>query len=585
MVAQLIRLKARVTWNTMTRQASTTIAVVLGLVWGLGMLAALVASAAAGAATGNGDAVGALLVVAGAALVAGWVIVPVLFASIDNTLDPRKFAPYLPASPRLALALVVATGVGVAGALSALAALVPAVVWAVSGDPLAALVAVVGAPVGLLTAFTWARVCTTWLGAHLAGSSASRDLLTVVGVILFLIVVAPMGLWMQTASTISLTPDTVAEAGRIAAWTPMGAPWGVALSAHAGSWAAACGQAVVALGGLGLGLLAWSRVLPTAMSGVARRPSAAVDRALAAGRPLVDPARDAAGHRRPEDPGALVPGNAPAPRAARAAERWFPGVERWQRLGLSAPAASLARRTQTYWLKDPRLSTSVFALLVFPAIAVVVDRMPAGPDEGAPGGLLVFFLLFQPIIMGSTIGSLMQYDSTAAWLLIASGMRGRDERLGRLAGSLPLMLAILVVSVAGTGALLGMSGREVLLLGTASVATLASASAVSLFIGAGWLYPVQPPGASPLSTKGTGQFTISGLIQLAVMAAGGVLAAPALIVLGLSAWAGTVPAAVAVPVSLVWAAAVSWAGIVLAGKMWDEQAVDDLTTIRSWPGH
>ncbi|MFD1102660.1 hypothetical protein ACFQ23_11125, partial [Schaalia naturae] len=84
-------------------------------------------------------------------------------------------------------------------------------------------------------------------------------------------------------------------------------------------------------------------------------------------------------------------------------ERWLPGVERWQRLGLSAPSASLAQRTSVYWLKDPRLSTSLASGLLFPVLAVVMSR--AGQADGSsPGASGLFLLFFEPVVLGGSSG-------------------------------------------------------------------------------------------------------------------------------------------------------------------------------------
>jgi ABC-2 type transport system permease protein len=582
MAGQLIRLKLRVLWNTMTRQVSTTVGIVLGLLWGLGVVAGMAAGAIAGMAAGSAGTTGALMVVAGALLVVGWVVVPVLFASIDNTLDPRRFAPHVAPTARLALALVLATGVGVGGALSTLGALIPVAAWAAAGDAGAALAALAGAPLGLLAAFTWARVGTTWLGVRLTSTSSRRDLLNIVAFALFMGVVTPMGLWMRALGS-ELSSSAVTRVGRMVAWTPMGAPWGMALSAHEGQWGQVAAQALIALAACGIGLALWLRVLPSAMSGVARRLPPRVDEAVAAGRSLIDPDLDRAG-RRQGGRDALVDSRPRAGGGGGHGERWLPGVERWQKLGLSAPSASLAQRTSVYWLKDPRLSTSLASGLLFPVLAVVMSRA-ARADGSGSGASGLFLLFFEPVVLGGIVGALMQYDSTAAWLPIASGMRGSQERLGRLAGSLPLILAVTVGSAALAGVLIGLPGRETLLLSAAMVVLLAAACAISLFVGAGWVYPVQPPGTSPMSTKGTGQMMVTLLIQFLVWIGGMIAAAPALVLLGFAQWSGSVPAAIAVPGAAVWTVVVLWAGVVSAGRLWDARCVEDLTAIRSWPGH
>lgn len=567
MVGQLIRLKARMTWNTLSRQTVVLVLGILGILYGLAVVVMAAAGVLAATIGGHGDLVNAALVIAGALLVGGWWIVPVLFASLDNTLDPRRFAPYIGPSPRFGLALVAATGVGVGGLFTLLASLLPALAWFGAGRPVAGLGALLVVPLALLIAFTWSRAISTWLGIRLSATSNRRDLTTVVATVLFVAVLAPAGLWVQFL-TDGFDAMTLHHAADVAAWTPVGAPWGMVRSFAAGAWGAGLAQLLASVATLALGWWLWMRVLPAAMSGTATPVTRQVEEALDAGRVRVDPTREPARH----DDGLRRGG--PRPPLA--------GVQRWQRLGLSPQAASLAQRTALYWIRDPRLSTSLLTALLFPAIAVFLPRLPdaAGDDMSGMG---VFFLLFMGFLLGTVTGTLQQYDSTALWILVASGIRGRDERLGRLVGTLPVVLVLMAV---GTTAGAGFSGFLPVLgpLLTAVFVSYACAAALAMVIGARWVFPVQPPGTSPLATKGTGQFMTTALIQSLELVGGALLAAPALGLLAAALW-GPLPWWVAVPVAVAWSVAALWGGVRIGGRLWDGHAVDVLTTIRSWPGH
>lgn len=76
----------------------------------------------------------------------------------------------------------------------------------------------------------------------------------------------------------------------------------------------------------------------------------------------------------------------------------------------------------------------VFAL-IFPIIGVLMGRV----DPEDQWSQLLFtgvFLYLVPVTVGLAVGALMQYDSTGAWIVVSSGMSGREERRGRLVGSL-----------------------------------------------------------------------------------------------------------------------------------------------------
>ena len=47
------------------------------------------------------------------------------------------------------------------------------------------------------------------------------------------------------------------------------------------------------------------------------------------------------------------------------------------------------------------------------------------------------------------------------------------------------------------------------------IVLFSGAAATTLVVNARWVYPVQPPGTSPLATKGTGSFLLTMLMQLA----------------------------------------------------------------------
>lgn len=576
MVAQLIRLKARVTWNSLTRQVWVLVLSILGVLYGLGVIAALVFSAIAATLSGYLDIVAPVMVILGALLVLGWIMVPVVFASMDNTLDPRRFAPYVGPSRRFALGLVAATPVGISGLFTTVVALVPVAVWLAGGDPLAALMALVGTLLALATSFLWARVASTWLGIRATATAGRRDLMSVLATLLFIAVLAPMGIWMNLLMQ-NFDADYVHSVAGAVAWSPFGAPWALAASVHAGAWGTAALEFVVTLAFLALGWWLWQRVLPAAMCGTAHPLSPAAEEAVAQGRALVDPA--AADDS--QEPTTGAHGTGPT----GAARNGMTGVERWQRLGLGAPAASLAERTQRYWLRDPRLSTSLLSSLIFPAMAVFWTRFSFG-DEGGPGiGMSVFFMLMLPLIIGQVVGSLLQYDSTAFWLLVASGIQGRSERLGRLVGSLPLCLGVLVVSCVAFGMFSTISADAAWLLGAGVLLVFSSAAAVAMVIGARWVYPVQPPGASPMSTKGTGQFLTTMIIQCLQWVLAFVAAAPAAAVLLWAQFGSTVPVALACGLAMVWSVLLLVVGVLVGGRIWDASNVEVLSKIRAWPGH
>ncbi|QPK82049.1 hypothetical protein G7Y41_04445 [Schaalia sp. ZJ405] len=569
MVRQLMSLKARIVWNTIRRQTWVLVMTILGLLYGLSMLAGITVGVVFSILDGHVEVTQSMLTLVGGILVLGWWIIPMTFSGMDNSLDPQRFAPYVGPSKRLALAMAVATGVGVGGIVTALVMLLPVLGWALNGQWLAAIVSFILIPLALLTAFTWARALTTWMGIRLQATSTRRDLSAAVSSLIFIVVVAPTGLWLNWL-TRHFDPSFVSLTQTVVSWTPFGAVFGVSAALAHGNILVALARLAIAVVTVVAGMWLWRRALSSVMGGVAQPVSDEAKEAIAQGRYLIDPSAD----------------TAPEPRGrGRAASSLIPAslprVERWQSVGLSAPTASLAARTARYWLRDARLLVNAGTIVFFFAFALMWSHlMPAdaGPDMGW------FFIFLMTILVGTSVGSLAQYDSTALWILVSSPITGRQERRGRFVGSLPLMLGLLILGTVVFSVFKGLSVSESAMLLTLMCGIFVSSSIVTFIVCARWVYPVQPPGTSPMSARGTGSMMSTMVIQLGTMLAAGVVCLPVIVsyVLGT---VGIIPAWAVVLIGLVWTVLVAHFGLLWAGKVWDRHSADVLTTIRSWPGH
>ena len=95
---------------------------------------------------------------------------------------------------------------------------------------------------------------------------------------------------------------------------------------------------------------------------------------------------------------------------------------------------------------------------------------------------------------------------------------------------------------------------------------------------------MQPPGTSPLATKGTGSFLMTMLLQLVGFAGTAVLQIPSYVLLVLASF-DFVPDWVAYAVALAWSVLVLEVAVRVGGRVWDRYSVAALTSIRTWPGH
>ena len=564
MVGQLIRLKLRIIWNTVRRQTAVLVLAILGtLQFGTMYVGALVGTAflsqSEGAAT-----LAAVLPIVGPIVFLLWLILPILFSAMDNSLDPVRLSPYVGPSKRLGAALAASTAVGPGGLLSAMALFVP--VWFAlwRAQWVAALGWLLAGIVTLPLAVLWARAVGTWFAVRL-DSSGKKDTLTMVGFVTFFVVLTPLGYWMKLLSE-NFSAEVFYAGMNVALWTPVGAPFGVVASLLEGAWVAAAIRALITVATAVVGWRAWLAVLRPVMSGYAGEVSADAQRAIDEGRHLIDESlEEEARSRRSEQ--------------SRAAG--LRSVDLFTRLGLGVRSASLAARTLRYWIVDTRLNMNMALALLFPIVAIFMGRLVAeGQSFAFSAGI---FLYLVPVTTGLTTGALMQYDSTGAWIVVSSGMSGREERRGRLVGSL-IVLVPQVIGYLIHDAVSGASASDFVFHQVIGVVLFAGAAATTLVVNARWVYPVQPPGTSPLATKGTGSFLMTMLLQLVGFAGTAVLQIPSYVLLVLASF-GFVPDWVAYVVALAWSVLVLEAAVRIGGRVWDRYAVAALTSIRSWPGH
>ena len=162
-------------------------------------------------------------------------------------------------------------------------------------------------------------------------------------------------------------------------------------------------------------------------------------------------------------------------------------------------------------------------------------------------------------------------------------MSGREERRGRLVGSL-IVLVPQVVGYLIHDVVAGVSAADFVFHQVMGVVLFSGAAATTLVVNARWVYPVQPPGVSPMATKGTGSFLMTMLLQLIGFAGVAVLQLPSYVLIALASF-GLIPTWVAYAVALPWSVLILEGAVRVGGRVWDRYAVAAFTTIRSWPGH
>lgn len=587
MVRQLIRMKASMIINTLTQQKWMLVMSILGLIYMLFIIGTLYVGVIFTVLTGEITSVIVGSTIGVALLTLGWTIVAPLISGADSVMEPKRFASFMAPTWRFALGLIIVAGVGIGGIISLLLAVLPGLAFLLNGDIVTAFLALIGTFLHLFIGFTWSRVFAAWLSDRLSASSSRKEMTTAIVAIVFIGVMAPMGLWIQYLSE-GITVEMLETAYDVIGWTPLAAGFSAVGQLWSGSWGVAFAQFLIAVAWAGLGVVLWHYLLRNQMADRARPVSRAADLAIAEGHHLIDPTKDAKGKRLvmagsgsdlgvSDSHGAAVADSVEAPKSFLARVEW------WQRLGLTPATASMVARTSRYWLRDARIMIGPPAALIFYMFPIIFSKIY---DFDAEVGVGNFFIYFAPVMLGMTVGSLAQYDSTALWIVVSSRMHGWEERLGRFLGSLPINLSVVLVGTALFSMTVGQgrSTAEIVVLVLVQVSLFVGSTVGTLALGSVWVYPVQAPGTSPLATKGTGNMTSTILIQTVSMVVAVVINLPVIIAVGFF-WGGGVSVWVPAVIAPVWTLVVAVVGIWWAGRLWDRNKVRLLTTIRSWPGH
>ena len=519
MVGILLRLRFRVLANTLARNPFQLTAVILGGV--LATLSLLVAVAGLiVASTAPPQATQAVVVVGGAALVLGWLVVPLLFDGVDRTLDPVKLARFPLRTGQLMLAMFVVGATWIPGILTIAASIATAVAW--RDEPAAAGAAVVTGLIGAATCIAGSRLMTSVAGALLQGRGGVRIALGVL-----IVVVIALALALATAGGRAGLVNRLTAAVDVVGWTPLGAAWSVpgriALADPAGAAVALC----IAIGTLAGVLGLWRAALGA---------------------------------------GGTVRGD----RSARAAVGGRLGPLGWMP---ATPAGAVAARSLIYWLRDSRQSRQLILLPVLPALLLVWWQLFGFDWMAIAAGPLVASLL--PL---ATFAAL-SYDGTAFAAHLAAGARGVDDRLGRAAALLLIAAPAVVIVQVAVAVVIGRAGDLPALLGL-SLCTLLVATGVVSVSSARFVVPVARPGRNPFSAQ-PGAAMVSIFASYGVALVTVVLTLPIVVLTVAALVTGSVPVGwAALACGVVLGGAVTLSGILLGGHLLDATAPDMLARLR-----
>ena len=254
----------------------------------------------------------------------------------------------------------------------------------------------VAVPLGVVTCVLLARAVTAAFAAVLA-SRRFRDL-AFVGLALFGVALGLGGnlIGAFASSDAGQLRESLADLALVAGWSPFGWAWAIPADVARGQWLVAGIHLLLAVALVALLWWAWAHFL------AAR---------------LISPV-EAAGESRKV-------------RGSNWVDRLYPAT----------PAGGVAGRSLRYWRRDPRYLAGIAGFMVAPVIIIVTQLAnPDGLPESPPSRPL-----WSGWLVGISVAQDLSYDGSALWLHISSGLRGADDRTGRIWAAITVYLPVTVL--------------------------------------------------------------------------------------------------------------------------------------------
>ncbi|WP_326561778.1 ABC transporter permease [Micromonospora sp. NBC_01796] len=476
----------------------------------------------------------------GSLLVIGWLLLPLIFFGVDETLDPARFA-LLPLSRRTLLTGLLAAALTGVPAVAALLATGGVVLtgWALGGWG-AGLVAGLGVLAGLLLCVTASRAVTSAF-ANMLRSRKVRDL----AAILLAVCAALLGpLQIGLLSAVEGADwDRLAGFARVLSWTPLAAPYTIGLDVADGrAWAVPVKLLIIAAT-VGALLRWWSASLEAAMLGTANGDRAAQGQPAAGGG---------------------------------SSAQLFPRILGWlphDRYG------ALVAREARYWWRDTRRRASLitFAVVgIFVPVSVNVGShgLLSGPTElNASPVLVSLSMVFVGVVAAVTPANQFGWDGSAYAANVIAGVPGRLELRARVV-AFSLYVGPMLLVIATILAFFLREPEWVGVLAGSLFAAYGSGLAVTLYVSILSPYAV-PDSTNPFAMNSGAGVAKSAQVLLAMLI-GSVLALPMVLA---TALLGGVWLWLALPVGLGYGLGALALGIHLAGDVLDRRMPELLVAI------
>ena len=525
MVAILVQLKLHLLRNSLRRSVWRTVGLVIGMVYALvivvGVLIGMIALRWTSTAT-TGD----VTIVLYSGLTVGWLLFSLLVFGVDETVDPTKFA-LLPVRARqLQPGLLVSGLIGSPGIATVLVGVGLVLTWARS-VPLA-VAAVIAFPIGVATCFLLSRAGTAAFASFLA-SRRFRDVafiaLALFGMVLGIGGNLIGGLASRDPSQLR---GALASAATVAGWSPFGWAWAIPAAVASGHWVGAGVRLLLSVAFVGALWSLWGHYL-------ALRLTSPIESGAGAGKV----------------------------RSGGFVDRLYPAT----------PAGGVAVRTLHYWRRDPRYFAGIAGFSIAPLIILVSTMINPYPGSTVVAALAPLMLA---VLLGMSVAQDLSYDGTAIWQHIVSGVRGADDRAGRVMSTVTVFGPVLVVLVLVAMFLSG-EWRLLPMVAGVAIGVALIGLGVGSFVGSLWQWPAPPPGANPFQRGNSGG--LPSLLSFGASSLGTFVLAIPLAALAVGSfwvsWLGWL----AFPVGIVIGYVVLRIGIIQGGKMLDRRWPEVMTSV------
>ncbi|MFF5793791.1 transporter [Paeniglutamicibacter sp. NPDC012692] len=514
MVAHLLSLKLLLLRNSFRRSPWQLVGVIIGGLYGLGLIIALIAALAYAATLETADIL-MYLVLAVSAITLGWAVIPLVAFGVDLTLDPARFTTFTISRPKLAAGLLLSGFIGIPGLLTLLLLGSQFLAWRF--DTAALVAAVVCGVLASLMCLALARLTTTSM-TQMTGSRRFRDVAGIVAIVPLILLGPIIG---TVSGGFESALGWLPQLADVLAWTPLGAFAAVPGDLASGAPLTGLLRFVLGLAYLGLTVWAWERSLHRAME-TPIAPSAST-KAVGMGLFNVFPA---------------------------------------------TPTGAVAARALTYWLKDPRYAASIVIVPLLPVILWFAS------SNSGTGSLMLGLGPFLAILLAFSISADVSYDSTAFSLHVLTGVSGVADRAGRVIACGIFALPVTLLATILPPVFLGRTELLPAMIGL-SVGALLSGFGVASVASARFTYSVPLPGESPFKTPpGAGarmaavQLCTFGIMSLLLVPALGLTVAQLVTGQMLYGW-------LALPVGIVLGVVLLIVGIRLGGR-WLESRMPEL---------